>query len=164
MQHNKNLSYDNTKKMLDTIRSFKNSSKKIVSLNEQITNTDNDITVVNDVDVNISSSDNADLSLKDDEKTTLSQLIDNFYLQVSQIVDFEPGITISENQIRLDGNLTDDDINFVFISGNEAGVYINTDMLKLEDSTLSVIEKLIKFEETFKTSTESLINKRKKNI
>jgi hypothetical protein len=167
MQKNRNIGYDETKKMLDTIRNFKYKSKQLVSLHEEISplnNQKNDITVVNDVDVNINSSDGNDLVLNDNEKTAISQVVDNFMSQVSQIVEFEPGVTINEKQIRLDGKLTDDDIDFVIIAGDGRGLYINADMLKLEEETIEILDKLIKFEEVFKTAMETLINQRQRNI
>ncbi len=167
MQKNRNIGYDETKKMLDTIRNFKYKSKQSVSLHEEISplnNQKNDITVVNDVDVNINSSDGNDLVLNDNEKTAISQVVDNFMNQVSQIVEFEPGVTINEKQIRLDGKLTDDDIDFVIIAGDGRGLYINADMLKLEEETIEILDKLIKFEEVFKTAMETLINQRQRNV
>jgi hypothetical protein len=153
--------------MLDTIRNFKYNSRAAVSLHEDtslVDNQSNDITVINDVDINIISQDKSDLVLNDEEKSTISQMIDNFMSQVSQIVEFEPGITINEKQIRLDGKLTDEDIDFVFIAGEERGLYINADMLKLEQETLETLDKLIKYDESFKTAMESLINQRQRNL
>lgn len=169
MQYKKNIGYDETKKMLDTIRNLNINKISYKALKEQEDNTQtkqqkSDIEVVNDVEVNINTTDMSDLSLEQEDKDTISQMIDNFKLQVSQIVDFDPGITINENQIRLDGNLTDEDISFVFIAGQENGLYINSDMLKLESSTLEVLDKLIKFEEIYKTAMEALIDKRNTNI
>jgi hypothetical protein len=103
------------------------------------------------------------MKLMDDQKNEISGLIDNFRQQVSQIVSFEPGFSISPEQIRLDGQLTDDDVTFVFIAGKESGVYINAEMLKLEQNTANTLEKLAKFNETFKTSMEPLITQRNNN-
>ena len=111
----------------------------------------------------MNSSDKADLTLQDSEKTAISQLIDNFKQQVSQIADFNPGITITRDQIRFDGTLTDQDISFVFIAGNESGAYINVDMLKLEQDVANELEKLAKFQETFETAMNPLIQERKTN-
>ena len=111
----------------------------------------------------MNSSDEADLKLQESEKTAISQLIDNFKQQVSQIADLNPGITISPDQIRFDGSLTDQDISFVFIAGKESGAYINADMLKLEQDVANELEKLAKFQETFETAMNSLIQERKTN-
>ena len=166
--------YDVTKNMLKTIRTITESKASNRTLNEAVRfqspevdksdeNLKNDIMVVNDVEIKMNSSDEADLTLQDSEKTAISQLIDNFKQQVSQITDFTPGITIAPDQIRLDGSLTDQDISFVFIAGKESGAYINADMLKLEQDVANELEKLAKFQETFETAMNPLIQERKTN-
>lgn len=167
--------YDVTKSMLKTIRTLtesKTSNRSIneveefdSSLSDEATKEQkNDVIVINDVDVKLLSTDQADMELNDNQKTTISTLIDNFKQQVSQIAEFDPGITMNQEQIRMDGSLPDEDINFVFIAGVDSGVYINADMLKLEQNVATALEKLAKFEETFKTSLEPLINQRDNNI
>jgi hypothetical protein len=59
--------------------------------------------------------------------------------------------------------LPDEDISFVIIAGDESGTFINAEMLKLESNVGLMLEKLVKFEETFKTSMEPLIQNRKNN-
>jgi len=122
------------------------------------------ITAINDVDVKMISNDEADMDLTDEQKKSISDLLDNFKQQVSQIVDFEPGLTINQDQVRLDGKLSDEDISFVFIAGKDSGVYVNAEMMKLENEVGQVLDKLVKFEETFKTTFESIIDSRKNNI
>jgi len=119
-----------------------------------------DITNINDVDVKILNGG----PLKDEQKNGISQIVDNFRDQVSQIVEFNPGMTISDRQIRLDGNLTDEDIKFTLIAGQEEGVYINADMLKLEQETVDVITKLVKFNQVYKTAVEPMITRRDNDI
>jgi hypothetical protein len=179
MQKNQTTGYDATKKMLNTLRKLNESrftSYNLIKENDEFNQqpTDdtaeypqedvkNDITVVNDVDVKLMSGDDEDLKLMDDQKNAISSIIDNFRQQVSQIVDFEPGFTLTETQIRLDGVLTDQDIKFVLIAGEEAGVYINADMLKLENEIGMMLEKLAKFDDTFKSAMEPLITQRDNN-
>lgn len=166
--------YDVTKNMLKTIRTLTESKLTNKTINEQsepitplINKTEeeqnDDITVINDVDVKLVSTDESDMKLSDQQKGGISQIIDGFRQQVSQIVDFNPGFTITQNQIRLDGSITELDIDFVFIAGDESGIYVNADMLKLEQDTATMLEKLAKFEETFKTSMDPLITYRKNN-
>ena len=171
--------YDNTKTMLNTLRKL-NESKQTGNIKEQsqeqrISNDtssfpqnngepmENDLMVINDVEVKLMSNDNLDMKLMDDQKNSISGIIDNFRQQVSQIVEFEPGITISPSQIRLDGTLTDDDVSFVFIAGDEGGLYINADMLKIDGDVMVILDKLAKFEPTFKTAMEPLISQRNNN-
>ena len=169
------MGYDDTKKMLNTLRKLNENktSNSVIKEQEEPTlgpedavatkEQKNDFIIINDVEVKLLSTDEMDMELKDDQKETISSLIDNFRQQVSQIVDFDPGMTINQNQIRLDGVLTDEDISFVFIAGEENGVYINADMLKLSTETGTALEKLAKFEETYKTSIEPLITQRNNN-
>jgi molybdopterin converting factor small subunit len=175
MQMKTKTEYDVTKSMLKTIRTLTESKTSNRSINEveefgsslsdeASKEQKNDVIVINDVDVKLLSTDEADMELNDNQKTTISTLIDNFKQQVSQIAEFDPGITMNQDQIRMDGSLPDEDINFVFIAGVDSGVYINADMLKLEQNVATALEKLAKFNETFKTSLEPLINQRDNNI
>jgi len=172
MQKKMKTEYDVTKNMLKTIRTITESKTSKKSINEQTIDqtsgresqqTNNDITVINNVDIKLNSVDKLDLKINDQDKNAISQLIDGFSQQVSQIVEFEPGMTINQDQIRLDGYLPDEDVHFVFIAGKEAGIYINAEMLKLEQNVATVLEKLAKFEEIFKTSMEPLLKERNNN-
>ena len=162
------------KGMLKTIRTITESKTSTSTINEVAEfqspevdkaeeNLKNDVIVVNDVEVKLNSSDQIDLTLEDSQKEAISQLIDNFKQQISQIADFHPGFTITPNQIRFDGTLTDQDISFVFIAGKDSGVYINADMLKLEQEIANELEKLAKFQESFETAMEPLIQERNTN-
>lgn len=174
MQKKTKNDYDVTRNMLKTIRTLTESRSSSRTINEDMgfdapqvdkaeENVKNDIIVINDVEVKLNSSDEVDLTLQDTEKSSISQLIDNFKQQVSQIADFNPGITMTRDQIRFDGTLTNEDISFVFIAGKESGVYINADMLKLEQEVANELEKLAKFQETFETTMNPLIQERKTN-
>jgi SMC interacting uncharacterized protein involved in chromosome segregation len=169
MQKKVIVEYDETKKMLNTLRRLNENKTSMKSLREQVESgintepTKTDINVINDVDVKITSSDNSDMVLTDNEKTTISGLIDSFREQVSQIADLDPGVTIGESQIRLDGTISDLDINFVFIAGEESGFYINSDMLMVHSEVMETLEKLFKFEEIFKDTIEPIIRRRKTN-
>jgi hypothetical protein len=160
--------------MLNTLRNLNYSRTSLKTLKEELepqtdeTMSDtekvmDDVLVVNDVEVKLLSSDSEDMEIKDEQKNAISELIDNFRQQVSQIVDFEPGFTVTEKQIRLDGTLTNEDIDFVLIAGEEDGLYLNSEMLKIEEDTVIAIQKLVKFQETFKTSMEPLITQRSNN-
>jgi hypothetical protein len=155
MQKKQSSMYDQTKKMLNTLRTLNESKFSNRTLSEQVDtqsqppmgDEDNkpqeqgkDFVVINDVEVKLNSTDEADLTLTDEQKEAISSLIDNFKQQVSQITEFEPGMTITQNQIRLDGKLPDEDISFVIIAGEESGTFINAEMLKLESNVGSMLE------------------------
>jgi hypothetical protein len=161
-------SYDLDKKMLNMMRRLNEStaSNKILREQEETQpeqSLKDDLLVVNDVDVKMNSTDEADMKLMDEQKKEISGLVDNFRQQVSQIVNFEPGFSIFPDQIRLDGTLTDEDIKFVFIAGKDGGVYVIADMLKLEQNVANTLEKLAKFNEVFKSTMEPIITQRNNN-
>jgi len=158
--------YDLIRGMLNTVRNYQNNTKGQKKLFEQVDvndNEENDIDVINDVDVKITSTDENDLKLTDEQRSQISEIIDGFKSQITQLVEFVPGFTINYEQIRLDGNLTETDINFVLIAGSESGVYINADMLKLDQTVGNEMEKLVKFIEVFKVTMGKIIEERKNN-
>jgi hypothetical protein len=169
---NSKTEYDQIKGMLNTIRTLnesKNTDKNI--LKEDIDSDVNpssesskeqydDVDVINDVEVKVLSTDKEDIELKDEERNIISQLIDNFRQQVSQLADLNPGLTITENQIRLDGTMTETEISFVFIIGEDNGLYFNGDMLNIEQETLDMFDKLLKFKPTFISEMEPLLRTR----
>ena len=171
---NKVNEYDQIKGMLNKLRNLNESkhiNKSQINENEEIekpevSTTDFDkeqydnVEVINDVEVKLISTDKEDVELKPEEKTSITQLIDSFRQQVSQIAELDPGFTVSEKQIRLDGTITDLEINFVLIAGEEAGLYINSDMLSIENETIQMLEKISKFYPTFVTAMEPLIRDR----
>ena len=163
MQNRKNIGYDETKKMLDTMRRLTESVKQGNILKEEETDLKDDITVINDVDVKMLSTDNLDLKISDDQKNSISGLIDSFREQVSDLADLDPGITINMSQIRMDGTIPNIDMGFVLISGDESGVYINADMLKVDDEVLESLEKLSKFHLTFEDTMNPIIRQRSNN-
>lgn len=122
-----------------------------------------DYIVVNDVEVKLHSSDEADLQISEEEKSGLSQLIDNFRTQVTEIADFQEGFNIYPQSIRLDGSISDMDISFVFIAGDERGAYINADMLELNQESIDILNKLNKFQHTYEDVVNQMIVTRKTN-
>lgn len=161
-------SYDEIKGMLNKIRYLSESKNNLNTnhyINEQKSSQNmlDDILVVNNVEIKILTQDQVDLKLMDNQKDDISALIDNFKQDVSQIVNFTPGLTITNDQIRLDGTLLDDSIKFVFIAGNESGAYVNAEMLKLEQTTANILEKLAKFQLTFESTMNEIIDQRKNN-
>lgn len=149
--------------MLNTLRKLNETKSSFNTLREQEEPTSDDITVINDVDIKLVSSDTVDLELTEEQKNIISGLIDSFREQVSQIAELKPGFTFNETQIRLDGSITDLDINFVFIVGDEGGLYLNADMLLIDNDVITTITKLSKFELTFRDTIEPLLRERKTN-
>jgi hypothetical protein len=164
MKSNKINTYDETKKLLNVIRQF--SSNKVSSLiNEQVEQEKSNILNINGVDVKILFSDSSDKELSNEQKEKISNLIDSFKAQVTELVKFDPGISINDRQIRLDGILTDNNnkINFTLISGDESGLYIKSEMSLVNEDMLKLLNKLNIFNNLFKETFNNILSFRYTN-
>jgi hypothetical protein len=160
------MNYDNTKKMLNTLRRLNESTDPVLDknlINEQEAEKElkDTVTVVDGVEVRLIASTDEDLELQNESKSAISQVIENFKTQVSDLGDLRPGFTVQSDQIRLDGSLPDVELNFVIVAGKEKGVYLNTSMLKVTYDLIGSIDKLIKFEDVFADSMNDLISQRR---
>ncbi len=161
MSNKQNPGYDSIKKMLNTMRNLNENVKSKNILKEEDEKLFN--LVLNDnVEVKIHSTDQEDLSISDEEKASLNQLIQNFKSQVSELASFEEGFNIYVDSVRLDGTI-ENDLGFVLIAGNERGLYLNANMLKIEAETAETINKLEKFQHTFEDVVIEIMNNRKNN-
>jgi len=172
MSKNITFGYDQTKRMLNVLRTYQNKHENKQSIREQnetnqnpeaTKNTKNDITVINGVDVNITSTDDMDLNLSEEQKVEISKIIDNFKQQVSNLVEFEPGLTISTEQIRLDGKITDLDFNFTLVAGKDTGLYVTCGMTEINDELIETFTKFNSFYQSYVDAMNNIITDRKNN-
>ncbi len=176
-------SYDETKKMLNIIRGIQRKSSYI-NIREQIQQgspvMDDSITpqghpqqntgeekkdfkVINNVEVVIQSTDPADTEISDEESGKISQLIDDFRSEVSEIVDFGKLIFYGESA-KLDGVIGNIKLGFTLSTGDDEGLFLsNTSLLKMSDDVTQTIEKLKKFQYKFMSVINDLISARKQN-
>ena len=119
-----------------------------------------EVSVINNVDVEIHSEDITDQSLEDDEKGTISQLIDDFKAEVSEIAEFD-GLHIYPETAVLNGKVGDSGIKFTFQGGNDNGLYLSTSMTKIDSDSLDMINRLSTFAVKFtNTINDILVNRR----
>lgn len=167
--------YDQIRGMLKTIRQFENRTTKNLREQVETQTTDNsqplekndgeygDVDVINNVDVNLHSEDSMDVKLSDEEKGNISQMIDDFRTQVSSTVEFDK-IDIYSNGVKMTGKIENYNMTFVFSGGDGEGLYIsNPSMLKIDDESLSIINKLKKFQERYISVVNEIIINRKQN-
>lgn len=159
------MNYDNTKKMLNTLRSLTESTLKKETISEQEEDKElkDNVIVIGGVEVRLISSSKDDLEVNEQQKKVIGDVISNFGTQVSDLGDLRPGVTIQSNQVRLDGNLPDVSLDFVIIAGENKGTYLNTAMLKVNYDLLESIQKLLKFEDVFADAMNDLISQRRIN-
>ena len=105
--------------------------------------------------------DKKELELTTEEKTSFQETMDEFVTDVSDLSDFGV-LNIYENEVQWSGKVIDFDLEFFFSIGEENGVYINGDMIKLDEKLTELINKLTSFYEKFKTKWAKVIATRKK--
>jgi|TARA_R110000868_G_scaffold70666_4_gene207492 hypothetical protein len=102
-----------------------------------------------------------ELGITSDEKIAFQESMDEFVNEVSDLVDF--GIlNVYQNNVDWSGKIIDQDIEFTFNIGEDSGIYINGNMVKVDEDFLSMINKLQQFYQKFKSKWGKVIASRKK--
>jgi hypothetical protein len=105
--------------------------------------------------------DKKDLELTSDEKTSYQETMDEFVTDVSDLSDFGV-LNVYSNEVQWSGKVIDFDLEFFFSIGENNGVYINGDMIKLDDKLTELVGKLTSFYEKFKSKWAKVVSTRKK--
>jgi hypothetical protein len=105
--------------------------------------------------------DKRDLELTTDEKTAFQETMDEFVSEVSDLSDFGV-LNMYPNEVQWSGKVIDFDLEFFFSIGENNGVYINGDMIKLDDKLTELITKLTGFYNKFKAKWAKVIAVRRK--
>jgi hypothetical protein len=87
--------------------------------------------------------------------------MDEFVEEVSDLVDFET-LNVYKNSVEWSGKLIDEDLEFIFTIGEDSGIYINGEMIKVDSEFLSMINKLQQFYQKFKSKWGKVLANRKK--
>jgi len=102
-----------------------------------------------------------DLDITTDDKLAFQETMDEFIEEVSDLVDFNT-LNVYPNNVEWSGHLIDEDIDFTFTIGEESGIYINGEMMKVDEQFLDMINKLQKFYQKFKSKWGKVLAGRKK--
>jgi len=104
-----------------------------------------------------------ELDITSDEKLAFQETMDEFVEEVSDLVDFNT-LNVYSNNVEWSGKLIDEDIEFVFTIGEDSGVYIKGQMIKLDDDFMTTINKLQQYYQKFKSKWGRVLASRKKTI
>lgn len=107
--------------------------------------------------------DRNDLDITSDEKLAFQETMDEFVEEVSDLVDFNT-LNVYPNNVEWSGKLIDEDIDFIFTIGEDSGVYINGQMIKLDGDFMNTINKLQQYYQKFKSKWGRVLANRKKTI
>lgn len=102
-----------------------------------------------------------ELELSTDEKISFQETMDEFVNGVSDLSDFGT-LNLYPNNVDWSGKVIDYDVEFYFSIGEDNGVYINGDMIKLDDGLVELINKLTSFYDKFKAKWAKVLSQRKK--
>ena len=102
---------------------------------------------------------NAELTTE--EKNAFQETMDEFVDEVSDLSDFGV-LNVYSNEVQWSGKVIDMDIEFFYSIGENNGVYVNGDMIKLDDKLTEMISKLTAFYDKFKSKWAKVISTRKK--
>jgi hypothetical protein len=105
--------------------------------------------------------DRNDLDITSDEKLAFQETMDEFVEEVSDLVDFNT-LNVYPNNVEWSGKLIDEDIDFIFTIGEDSGVYINGQMIKLDADFMTTINKLQQYYQKFKSKWGRVLASRKK--
>ena len=104
-----------------------------------------------------------DIELTTEEKTAFQETMDEFVSEVSDLSDFGV-LNMYPNEVQWSGKVIDFDLEFFFSIGENNGVYINGDMIRLDEKLTELVGKLTSFYEKFKAKWAKVISSRKKTI
>ena len=102
-----------------------------------------------------------ELELTTDEKIAFQETMDEFVSEVSDLTEFNK-LNIYPNNVEWSGKIIDFDIEFYFSIGEENGVYIDSQMVKVDEKFLDLLTKLQKYYEKFKSKWSKVLASRKR--
>ena len=105
--------------------------------------------------------DQQDLQITTLEKQSFQETMDEFVTEVSDMVDFKP-LNVYEDSVEWSGRLIEFDMDFMYRIGETNGIYVDSEMVKVDQDFDMMIDKLRKFYEKFKSKWAKIIASRKK--
>ena len=102
-----------------------------------------------------------DVELTTDDKIAFQETMDEFVTEVSDLADFNT-LNVYPNNVEWSGKLIDGDLDFIFTIGEDSGLYINGQMIKVDNEFLDLINKLQKYYQKFKSKWGKVLANRKK--
>jgi hypothetical protein len=105
--------------------------------------------------------DKSDLDLTTDEKIAFQETMDEFVEEVSDLVDFDR-LNVYESNVDWSGKIIDFDLNFYFSIGENNGVYLNGEMIKVDENFTQLVSKIQIYYEKFKSKWAKILASRKK--
>lgn len=107
--------------------------------------------------------DRSELDITSDEKIAFQETMDEFVEEVSDLVDFNT-LNVYRNNVEWSGKLIDEDIEFIFTIGEDSGIYVNGNMIKVDEDFSETLSKIQQFYQKFKSKWGKVLAIRKKTM
>ena len=114
--------------------------------------------VMNDIIV-LHGKDKTSLQLTTDEKNAFVESMDEFREEVAEIVDFGK-LNVYEENVEWSGKIKELDLEFFFTIDETDGLYINGQMLHIDQDYIDMVGKLQAYYQKFKTKWSKVIASR----
>jgi hypothetical protein len=105
--------------------------------------------------------DKKDSQLTTEDKKAFQESMDEFVVEVSELVDFNK-LNLYETNVEWSGKITELDVEFFYSIGERNGIYVNGKMTKIDEEYLEFLVNLKKYYEKFKSKWSKVIAVRKK--
>ena len=105
--------------------------------------------------------DKSDIQLTTDEKNAFIESVDEFRTNVAELVEFDKMNVFPEN-VEWKGKILELNINFFYTINEPHGIYLNGDMVKIDEEYLEIVGKLQSNYEKFKTKWGKIVSSRQK--
>ena len=105
----------------------------------------------------------ADLQLTTDEKNAFTSSMDEFRTQVAELVDFGK-LNVYPDNVEWNGKILEIDLEF-FLTINEPNeLYINGEMIKIDEEYMEMVGKLQSYYEKFKNKWSKIVASRQEDV
>lgn len=106
--------------------------------------------------------DETDLELTTDEKNAFIESIDQFRTEVAELVEFGK-MNIYQENVEWDGKILELNLEFFYTINEPHGIYVNGEMVKLDQEYVEMVSKLQSNYEKFKTKWSKIVASRQKS-
>lgn len=105
----------------------------------------------------------SDLQLTTDEKNAFTTSVDEFREEVAELVDFER-LNVFHDNVEWSGKILEINLEFFFTINEPNGIYVNAEMVKIDQEFLEMVGKLQKFYEKFKNKWSKIVASRQEDV
>lgn len=105
--------------------------------------------------------DQKDLQITSLEKQSFQETMDEFVAEVSDMADFN-SLNVYLDSVEWSGKLIEFDMDFMYRIGETNGVYVDSQMVKVDQDFDELIDKLRQYYEKFKSKWAKILAQRKR--